>query len=189
MKHTHLYTAFFALFITIFTGCSFSKQEETPVITTPPTQTEEVVKETDLIPTEDPEIAPAVARIPTPTNTALCTEAPTVNDIGRSVYPTQEEYAHLGILGALFSATDCTRERQEEILGGKSYEEGMTLWTEKAASTALTALFQELKFTCEDTSTTPCTQWGTTNSLTLEYLLKFKPFAKELMAIDCKNCG
>lgn len=143
--------------------------------------------------------APQVA-IPSPSQTAtaetrLCTDVPTENEAGRTVYPIAMKYKKLPHLGQIFTAIDCGDiERAKRISGfdqNGNYTAGMLIkWKEGGASGQIREALRKLGFTEPDKQTMRADHSFSINDLrTLRDLLLDPDAVQALDREDCISCG
>ena len=121
-----------------------------------------------------------------------CTDAPTATEIGRDVYPIADKYKHLQFLGQLFTASDCRAERMDKIFGVRDgqYTQGSTITLNAPLSAQFLATLKAIGFICsEQTTESQCSQWQLEKSVTVQDILKLKPFADKIKQDDCYICG
>lgn len=168
------------------------------------TQNEEIAKEKEALESDLTEITKEVETnksVTTKTesttdtsyaNSALCTDAPTLTDIGRDVYPIDPKYAGLGFLGQLFTAYNCGSTRVSKIFGvdGDNYTVGSTIWLKNNPSQSLISTFKSIGFKCnEEASDASCKEWELRGSVKVDELMKLEPYHESFKADDCINCG
>lgn len=125
---------------------------------------------------------------------AVCLEEPIVSDIGRKVYPTADEFAHLPFLGQIFTADSCGGAWIEEIDGveGGMYTAGVHLWAKGKTTGVNTAeMLVEMGFVCSKEVAYPedCREWLHEAPISIENLLRLKPEAGQFEVDECLNCG
>jgi len=115
-----------------------------------------------------------------------------MTDIGRTVYPISEMYKQLPHLGQLFTAVDCGEERVKQLSGvkGNEYTLGARIALKDIPSAELIKVLKEIGFDCSTKSDeVSCQEWTLTESVTIQQLLKLKPFSSAIGRDDCVNCG
>jgi len=118
-----------------------------------------------------------------------CSKQPTFTDAGSPVYPTKPEYADLGYMGQLFTASECDEERMENIFGVENsvYTLGSTLTLKVAPSSALRSVLLDVGYACAEK---PCTEWvNRDESIGVDELLELKPYVDQIQSSDCIHCG
>src|SRR3990167_2174642 len=154
-----------------------------------PTNTNTVVSQNENSNTANTNIS----NINTVTQSNVCKDPARLSDIGGSVYPVSQKYAHTGWIGQVFTADDCGLRRLEEIFGGLDgkYGWGSTLWLKSNPSSGLLRVLMGLGYTCKDqnANSNQCQEWSLAKEIIIRDLLKLKPFVEEMKDDDCVLCG
>ncbi|MFA6253616.1 MAG: hypothetical protein WCV69_04920 [Patescibacteria group bacterium] len=132
-------------------------------------------------------------KITTLTKVDFCTIAPTTSAIGNNNYPIDDRYQNLGLLGQLFTASDCgDKDRLNKIFGvnGENYTLGSNLSLTGKPSMELLIQLKKIGFTCKTKDTeNNCLGWRLDKTVKVNDLIQLKTFYNELNSSDCINCG
>ncbi len=123
----------------------------------------------------------------------VCLEEPIQTDDGRLIYPIAQEYAHLGVLGQIFTAEACGGKWTEDIFGVEDgmYTLGISLRSKGHTTGVNTAeVLVDIGFACEKEVNYPedCVDWVLENPVPLDALLRIKGAASEFKSDDCIHC-
>ncbi len=128
---------------------------------------------------------------PTYSEDEVCTAGPWQTDIGRLIFPVSEKYKY-SFLGELYTAIDCGGERVEQIFGveGKFYTLGANMQLHHSPSKEFKDVLEQIGFICADRNDVECTHWRLEDSsVSIEDIIKLKPFSNEIQSVDCIHCG
>ncbi len=117
----------------------------------------------------------------------VCIDPGQGGGMGRQTYPRSPTYDHLTDLGEIFTAAECGSERLKSTFGG---EDAMYLWGSRIIlrvppSPPFQSVLESIGFQC---TTQPCTEWSI-GKVSIEQLLRLKPYSQSIVRDDCTNCG
>lgn len=132
-------------------------------------------------------------RYPVDPKSNLCTDAPTMSDIGSEDYPVAKPYqAYDQFLGSLLTQYQCDEPRRSSALGtNELYDLGVNLILKDAPSLVFLNTLQTIGFVCGDgeTGDRSCTHWKLNGAVPIKRLIHLEPFTEEVSRTDCINCG
>lgn len=107
--------------------------------------------------------------------------------VGSSVFPISPDYKHLIYLGQLFTAADCGEARlTQRAPDGLFWEQGLRIVLAAKASPGLEKELRTMNFQCIDAG---CIAWELRTSITVQELLKLRPYAAEMVRDECAYCN
>ncbi len=121
-----------------------------------------------------------------------CADKPIPASDGSMQYPIRTEFKHLGYLGELLTAEECTEKRLAEVSGGgKTARSGQFPSLKLAAQP--TPIFrrylEQAGFSCQmNVEADACREWGNFNTVSIGTLLGLRPYAHVIASFSCPNC-
>lgn len=121
-----------------------------------------------------------------------CADKPAETSDGGLQYPIRAEFKHLGYLGELLTAEECTEKRLAEVSGGgKTARSGMfpSLKLNAQPTPLFRRYLEQAGFSCQ-TAAEPdaCREWGNPSTVSIGTLLGLRPYASVIATFSCPNC-
>lgn len=120
-----------------------------------------------------------------------CMNDPIADKRGKLQYPVSDTYAHLTVIGQLFTALDCGPKRTAQLpsVSKERYMAGSTVWLTAAPSWMLRDALKDAGYRCIlNVPELDCKRWQVKTPVSLDLLAALRPFTKDMEKEACVSC-
>lgn len=123
-------------------------------------------------------------------DTSLCTAPAEIMASGKPRFPVAPQYQSIAYLGQFFTAADCGSARLTQMVGTTEtqYQMGSRLSLKQEPTPDFKKVLMSVGYRCASASA-PCTEWKLAKTVSIEQILRLRPFANQIASDDCIFCG